>query len=157
MPAAPLYTFGHGLSYTEFTLCDLAVDSEISIDGTARISATVTNTGGRPGAVTPQLYIRVNTIGVTRPAQQLAGFARIDIPSGAARRVTFELDAAQLGYTNLCGDFVVEPAQVDLYLGLSADDRRVEGAISVGGSPRPLASAERTFLSRTTVAPLSGH
>jgi Fibronectin type III-like domain len=154
MPATPLYPFGHGLSYTTFALVDLGVDSEIDMSGTAAISATVKNTGSREGATVVQLYLRVNTSGVTRPAQQLAGFARVDLEAGAAQRVTFRVAATQLGYTNLARDFAVEPGRVDVFLGLDAHDRQLQGSFEVVGEPRLLASGERSFLSDVVVADL---
>ncbi|MET9761726.1 glycoside hydrolase family 3 N-terminal domain-containing protein [Streptomyces sp. NPDC006372] len=147
LEATPLLPFAHGLSYTDFDLGDLSHDTGIDTDGTARIAVTVTNTGPVTGATVVQLYVRVNTKGLTRPAQQLAGFSRIELPRGESRRVTFRLAAAQLGYTNLARDFAVEPARVDFFLGFDSDDRRVEGAFDLAGKPRVLASADRAFLS----------
>ncbi|MFF0700020.1 glycoside hydrolase family 3 N-terminal domain-containing protein [Streptomyces tendae] len=152
MPATPLYPFGHGLSYTTFALTDLDVTPEIHNDGTARISTRVTNDGARDGATVVQLYLRVNTTGVSRPAQQVGGFARVDLPAGASRRVTFEVAASQLGYTNLARDFAVEPARVDVFVGLDADDRRLTGAFGVTGPPRVLTSSQRSFLSEVHVS-----
>ncbi|MES5823091.1 glycoside hydrolase family 3 N-terminal domain-containing protein [Streptomyces sp. RG80] len=146
-PGTPLYTFGHGLSYTDFGLGDLECGRETDTEGSVRISAVVTNTGRVHGATVLQLYVRVNTTGVTRPAQQLAGFCRVDLAAGESRRVTFDLAAAQLGYTNLAREFAVEPAQVDFFLGFDADDRRIEGAFELVGEKRVLTSAQRSFLS----------
>jgi len=152
MPATPLYPFGHGLSYTTFSLSDLDVDPEIDMDGTATVSATVTNTGERAGATVVQLYLRVNTSGVTRPAQQLGGFARVELAPAASKRITFRIAATQLGYTNLARDFAVEPARIDVFVGLDAHDRQLEGAFQVVGEPRILTSAERSFLSEVVVS-----
>ena len=146
MAATPLYPFGHGLSFTTFDLSDLATDERIDMDGTASISATATNTGDLSGATVIQLYLRINTSGVTRPGQQLAGFARIDLAPGQARRVTFRVAATQLGYTNLARDFAVEPARVDVFVGLDAHDRRLTGSFEVVGAARVLKSADRSFL-----------
>ncbi|WP_425826636.1 glycoside hydrolase family 3 N-terminal domain-containing protein [Streptomyces fractus] len=151
LEATPLYPFAHGLSYTEFDLGDGAADATIDTEGTARISATVTNTGAVTGATVVQLYVRVNTKGLTRPAQQLAGFCRVELAPGESRRVTFHLAAAQLGYTNLARDFAVEPARVDYFLGLDSDDRRVEGSFEMTGKPRALRSSERAFLSEAEI------
>jgi beta-glucosidase-like glycosyl hydrolase len=151
LEATPRYPFGHGLSYTTFALSDLTVDPKINTDGTAAVSATVTNTGGRAGATVVQLYLRVNTSGVTRPAQQLGGFARVDLAPGQSRRVTFGVAAAQLGYTNLVRDFTVEPARVDVYLGLDAHDRQLIGSFDVVGARRTLTSAERSFFSEVSL------
>ncbi|MDX2913198.1 glycoside hydrolase family 3 N-terminal domain-containing protein [Streptomyces griseiscabiei] len=151
MEATPLYPFGHGLSYTDFALGALASDDSTDTSGAVRIATTVTNTGGAEGAAVVQLYVRINTSGVTRPAQQLAGFRRVDLRPGESRRVTFEVRAAQLGHTGAARDFAVEPARVDFFLGFDSDDRRVEGAFEVLGRARVLASGERAFLSEAVV------
>jgi hypothetical protein len=146
MEATPLYAFGHGLSYTTFSLGELACDAEVDTAGTAAISATITNTGTVEGATVVQLYLRINTSGVTRPAQQLAGFHRVDLGPGRSRRITFHISAAQLGYTNLARDFAVEPAAVEVFLGLDSDDRALSGSFELVGKPRALTSSERSFL-----------
>jgi beta-glucosidase len=150
LEATPLYPFGHGLSYTGFTLADPTADPEVDTSGTARIGVTLTNTGPVAGATVVQLYLRVNTSGVTRPAQQLAGLCRVDLAPGESRRVTFDVAAAQLGYTNVARDFAVEPARVEYFLGLDSDDRRVHGSFDLAGKPRVLTSSERSFLSAAT-------
>ncbi|MFG1965456.1 glycoside hydrolase family 3 N-terminal domain-containing protein [Nonomuraea sp. NPDC049028] len=156
MEATPLYAFGHGLSYTDFTLTDLACDPEVDTTGTADISATVTNTGALAGALAGatvvQLYLRINTSGVTRPAQQLAGFHRVELAPGQSCRLTFHVSAAQLGCTNLAHDFAVEPATVEVFLGFDSDDRALTGSFELIGKPRVLTSSERAFLSETTTA-----
>jgi beta-glucosidase len=152
LEATPLYPFAHGLSYTDFDLSELTGDAEIDTSGSARISAVVTNTGTVGGATVVQLYLRINTIGVTRPAQQLAGFSRISLAPGESKRVTFTVAATQLGYTNLARAFAVEPARVDYFLGFDSDDRHLEGHFEVVGEPRVLTSAQRSFLSEVSHA-----
>lgn len=152
LEATPLYTFGHGLSYTQFALADLDHDEEMDTNGSARLSASVTNIGDRAGAAVVQLYLRVNTSGVTRPAQQLAGFARVNLAAGESRRVSFTVQASQLGYTNLAREFAVEPAVVNAWLGFDSDDRRLHADLRVTGSPRVLSSSQRSFFSDSTVA-----
>jgi beta-glucosidase len=156
MEATPHWPFAHGLSYTTFALSDLDCGPDIGCDGQARISATISNTGGRDGAVVVQLYLRVNTSGVTRPAQQLGGFARIELAAGEQRRVRFEVDASQLAYTNLAREMAVEPAHVDVFIGLDSDDRSLEGSFEVCGAPRVVPGVERSFLSRTVVEAVTG-
>ena len=96
-----------------------------------------------------QLYVRVNTAGATRPAQQLAGFTRVSLEPGESWRVTFTLAAAQLGYTDIGGQFVVEPSSVDAWVSLDAESRPLETVIDVVGRRRPLMSSERVFLSES--------
>jgi beta-glucosidase len=150
-PATPAWVFGYGLSYTEFELAHLTCEEEIDTRGAARIAVTVTNTGARDGATVVQLYARVNTIGVTRPAQQLVGFTRVHLSAGQSQRVTFELAAAQLGYTNLDRDFAVEPAAVDVFLGFDSDDRRLTAGLRMVGERRILESPQRSYLCGTEI------
>jgi Fibronectin type III-like domain len=140
-------------------LAPLDCGPDVGTDGTARIGATVTNTSDRDGAVVVQLYVRVNTIGVTRPAQQLAGFVRVELGVGERSRVTFELHASQLACTNLTREVAVEPARVDVFVGLDAHDRSLVGSFEVLGTPRVVSGAERSYLSTASVgsATVGGH
>ncbi|MDQ0957347.1 beta-glucosidase-like glycosyl hydrolase [Streptomyces sp. B4I13] len=151
LEATPQYPFGHGLSYTGFALDDPSGDTRIDMDGSARISATVTNTGAADGTAVLQLYVRASASGVTRPAQQLAGFARVELTAGESRRVTFRLAAGQLGHTTVARDFAVEPGQVEYFLGFDSDDRRLSGSFALVGERRVLTSAQRSFLSEVRI------
>ncbi len=156
MQATPLYAFAHGLSYTTFALSGLDCGPDIDTHGTARISATIANTGGRSGAVVVQLYLRVNTFGVSRPAQQLGGFTRVELATGEKQRVTFAVDASQLAYTNMAREIAAEPARVDVFIGLDSDDRSLVGSFQMLGNPRVVRGAERSFLSTTNLGPITG-
>ena len=80
MPSTPLFAFGHGLSYTTFEYGSLKLASDtVDVNGEARVSVTVTNTGKRRGTEVVQLYAADTATGVTLPAQQLIGFARVDL------------------------------------------------------------------------------
>ena len=81
----PLFAFGHGLSYTSFAYADL----DILGGDTISASVTVTNTGGRPGADVPQLYL-VSAAG--RRRTRLLGFERVDLAPGESRRITITAD-----------------------------------------------------------------
>ncbi|WP_052206939.1 glycoside hydrolase family 3 N-terminal domain-containing protein [Sinomonas humi] len=151
MPATPLYTFGHGLSYTSFALSDLRHDSRVETDGAMSIGLTVTNTGDRDGATVVQLYMQLESSGVTRPAQQLAGYARVELAAGESRELSFLVTAAQLGCTNAARDFAVEPGHGRFFIGLDSDDRQLEGSFELAGPTRVLTSAEREFLSEAAV------
>ena len=88
MPSTPLFAFGHGLSYTTFEYSPLKLASDtVDVSGEARVSLTVTNTGKRRGTEVVQLYAADTATGVTLPAQQLIGFARVDLEPGASKTV----------------------------------------------------------------------
>jgi beta-glucosidase len=89
---SPLYPFGHGLSYTDFSLSQLQTEATTLGPGEKiKVSATVANTGKRAGAEVVQLYITPPASPVKRPLKQLAGFQRVELQPGEQKVVTFEL------------------------------------------------------------------
>ena len=119
---APLFAFGHGLSYTTFGYSDLAVaHEELATDGAAEISCTVRNTGDRAGAEVVQLYLSDPVAQVVRPVRWLAGFARIDLEPGQARRVTFRLHADRTAFCGLDRERIVEPGGIQVAIGGGSD------------------------------------
>ncbi len=100
---------------------------------------TVTNTGSRHADEVVQLYSRDPVASITRPVQELQGFRRVSLPSGASARVTFHLPVAALGFTGADMRYVVEPGVVELLVGTSSDDVQPAGHVVVGGSaPTPV-------------------
>ncbi len=154
-PAAPLFPFGFGLSYTSFELADLAITpEEIDTGGQVDIEATVRNTGQRSGAEIVQLYLGTRTSGVTRPAQQLGGFVRVHLDPGESQRITFTVSARQLGHSNARGGFSVDAGRTVVVVGTNADDHALSGSFRVVGEPLDLKSSERSFFSMVTTTPV---
>jgi beta-glucosidase len=143
-PAAPLYPFGHGLSYTSFALDDFAARrTEVTWAETITVDVTVTNTGDRSGDEVVQLYVRDPRASVTRPVLELKSFVRVELPAGASRRVTFDVPVTQLGFHGLELDYVIEPGVIDLFVGTSSADVLPAGSVTVvadsSASPPPKA------------------
>ena len=87
----PLYPFGYGLSYTNFTYSDINVSSK-SLKGNQSLTASVTvrNTGSRAGKEVVQLYIRDLVGSVTRPVKELKGFQKIELkPSESKNSIIY--------------------------------------------------------------------
>lgn len=117
----PLYPFGHGLSYTTFTLSGLKVEpAQIPVGGTATVTCTLANTGARAGDEVVQLYIRDKAASVTRPVRELRGFERITLKPGETRTVSFKLGNKELGMYDRGLKWVVEPGQFDVWVGQSS-------------------------------------
>ena len=73
----PLFAFGHGLSYTTFDIANVQADrTSLATTGRLRVSADVTNTGGRAGAEVVQLYIGDKLSSLPRPVKELKGLKR---------------------------------------------------------------------------------
>ncbi|MDR1938440.1 MAG: glycoside hydrolase family 3 C-terminal domain-containing protein [Tannerellaceae bacterium] len=87
----PLYEFGYGLSYTEFTYSDLQVPETVPIGKDATVSVTVSNRGNRDGEEVVQLYLSFPDSKTTTPLRALQGFRRIPLKAGETRRVEFKL------------------------------------------------------------------
>jgi beta-glucosidase len=92
----PLFEFGHGLSYTTFAYSDLLVRPRG--DG-HDVSFIVRNTGARTGADVPQVYLGPAAGSpVPMPQRALAGFRRVVLRPGQARRVRVHVGARELSY-----------------------------------------------------------
>ena len=94
----PLFPFGYGLSYTNFSYSNLHVGA-LSAGGQATVTATVTNTGSRTGADVAQLYVS-DPAASGQPPKQLEGFQRVSLAPGASQTVTFQLTQSNLHYWN---------------------------------------------------------
>ncbi|KFZ23139.1 hypothetical protein V502_02383 [Pseudogymnoascus sp. VKM F-4520 (FW-2644)] len=81
----PLFCFGHGLSYTEFSLANLSVSrSNISLD--------VSNAGPFAGATIIQVYISAKDSQITRPCKELQGFDKVYLEQGQSKRIEISID-----------------------------------------------------------------
>jgi beta-xylosidase len=153
MASTPLFAFGHGLSYTTFQYGPLKLQSDtVDVAGEARLSLSVTNTGRRRGTEIVQLYVADTATGVTLPAQQLVGFARIDLEPGASKTAAFVVPMSLLAYTGISGELIMEPGPVDVSAGSSSIDIRATAKFTVTGRTRVIKGEERAFLSSATVA-----
>lgn len=152
MPSTPLFPFGHGLSYTAFDYGPLELERDtVDVAGEAQLSLTVTNTGGRRGTEVVQLYAADTATGVTLPAQQLVGFARLVLEPGASKTVSFVVPMSLLAYTGLSGELVMEPGPVEVSAGSSSSDLRSSATLTVTGQTRVISGKNRAFLSAATV------
>jgi beta-glucosidase len=121
----PLFPFGYGLSYTDFSFSNLKVGT-LAQGGAATVTATVTNTGSRAGADVAQLYL-TDPAASGEPPRQLEGFTRVSLAPGASQTVTFQLTQRNLQYWNSSsstwatstGSYGVEVGDSDANLPLS--------------------------------------
>jgi len=115
---SPLYPFGYGLSYTEFTYANLKISpNRIRMGGHLNVSVELTNTGKFEAEEVVQLYIRDLVASLTRPVKELKGFKRIRLKPKEARIVTFCLSSDILGFHNNCGEYLVEAGKFNLWIG----------------------------------------
>jgi beta-glucosidase len=131
---APLYPFGHGLSYTTFRYANLRTSApSLAPGGEVEVSVDVTNTGQRAGDEVVQLYVGYPGSAVERPVRELKGYARVPLRPGETRTVRMTLRADDLRYWDAEHDrWVLEPRPVRLQVGASSADIRVEQDLGIG-------------------------
>lgn len=123
-PGDPLYSFGHGLSYTSFEYSNLLIRS--AADGkSCEVSYRITNIGNRSGAEVVQLYLRDVVASVSQPPMLLKGFTRIELSPGESRTTTFNLGAEELSIYNAGLERVIEPGLFKVMIGVSSADIRL--------------------------------
>lgn len=118
----PLYPFGYGLSYTEFSYSNLKLSSnQLNTNGSIEVSVDVTNSGNYDGKEIVQLYIRDLVGSLTRPVKELKGFQKIEIKKGDTKTVTFKLTVEDLKFYNSNLDFVAESGEFEVFVGTNSD------------------------------------
>lgn len=127
-----LYSFGHGLSYTQFSYSNLRIDpAVITTQENASISFDVSNTGNRAGDEVVQLYVHDRISSVTTYEKNLRGFERIPLQPGETKRVEMTLTPEDLSLLNLSMQRVVEPGEFDLMVGAGSEDIRLRTVLTV--------------------------
>ncbi|MBD8540277.1 beta-xylosidase/alpha-l-arabinosidase [Frigoribacterium sp. CFBP 8751] len=145
--STPVLPFGHGLSYTSWRRSDLVVDSaEVPTGGSFVASVTVANTGSRPGTDLVQLYAHDVVGSVTRPVAQLLGYARVALEPGQEARVVFRVPTTRLALTDRQHRRVVEPGDVELWVGASCAERETEATVRFTGDVYPVTIADERIV-----------
>jgi beta-glucosidase len=121
LPAQPLFTFGEGLSYTDFEYSNLQFDAEAF-----KLSVDVTNTGKLDGKETVQVYFRDLVSSVLTPALQLIAFEKISIQAGETKTVAFQLERDDFALVTPDERRVVEPGAFKVMAGPCAREDKLE-------------------------------
>ncbi|KOG30606.1 glycoside hydrolase family 3 N-terminal domain-containing protein [Streptomyces resistomycificus] len=126
--AEPLYSFGHGLSYTSFRYGPPRLSGHT-------VEVDVTNTGARPGRTVAQLYVRRLVTPVWPRALELRAFRGVDLAAGESRTVAFSLGADQLAQVGADLETAVLPGTLEVRVAQSAREASsaVPAVLHVGG------------------------
>ena len=137
---APVYPFGHGLSYTRFAYAPLVVEPvDGAVEKGLRVTTRITNVGQRPGDEVAQLYITPPAFdGAPRTA--LRGFQGLTLKPGESRTLSFTLSPRDMSFVTMAGDRMLIPGDYDLSVG--------------GGQPGTQAPVEHARYTIGTAMPL---
>jgi beta-glucosidase len=129
----PLYSFGHGLSYTRFEYSDLKLSSASSSStGTVQVSFNIRNVGSREGSDVAQLYTHQEQSFTYQPIESLRAFRRVNLQPGETAHVQFSLPVSQLAFYDVRAKaFRVEPGAFDILVGAASDDIRLRSRLEV--------------------------
>ena len=141
MPNLPLFSFGYGLSYTEFTYESLTLSrNTMEKGGELQVTVKVQNTGKAAGKEAVQLYMRDPAASVVRPVQQLIDYKKVFLKPGESAEVHFTIREEQLRFFNMEGKKVSETGTILISTGY-ADHLILTAGFSV---IEPSGTQERT-------------
>ncbi|MGO4770254.1 glycoside hydrolase family 3 C-terminal domain-containing protein [Flavobacterium sp. W22_SRS_FK3] len=131
--AKPLFSFGHGLSYTTFEYGKVTADKkQMSAGDQITFSVKVKNKGSREGSEIIQLYISDLKSSLVRPIKELKGFEKILLKAGEEKTVTFTIDKTALSFfDDEKHDWVAEPGSFEAIVGASSTDIKSKVSFSL--------------------------
>lgn len=118
IPNEPLFPFGYGLSYTQFSYSDLKINkTKFAMNDTIHVSVKIRNTGDSDGSEIVQLYINDPVASYIRPVKELKKFEKVFLKKREEKTVNFRLSKTDLGFYTPEGDFIVEPGSFSIMVG----------------------------------------
>jgi beta-glucosidase len=120
---APVYPFGWGLSYANFSYSPLTVKHTMGSStevGKVEVGVDVKNTSSVAGTETVQLYVRDMVASIEQPLRELKGFQRVTLAPGEQKHVSFTLGFDDLAFYNVDLKRVVEPGTFKVWVGGSS-------------------------------------
>ena len=125
---APLFPFGHGLSYTNFKYSELSLPSEVKPGETFEVSVLMENIGDVFGQEVVQVYIRDFQSTLIRPQKELKAFEKVALEPGQTKVITFTLTPRALSYYDpYQKDWAAESGAFEVLVGASSRDIRLTG------------------------------
>ncbi|MGC5702838.1 beta-glucosidase BglX [Pseudomonas sp. NFXW11] len=119
----PLFPFGYGLSYTRFSLSDMALSATtLNKGGKLEASVTLKNTGKRDGETVVQLYIQDVAGSMIRPIKELKNFQKVLLKAGEQKVIRFSISEDDLKFYNAQLKYAAEPGDFNVQIGLDSQD-----------------------------------
>ena len=130
---APLFPFGHGLSYTKFKYSNLRLSAKsMTPDQTLKVKMDVTNTGKVAGKEIVQLYVGDVKSTFARPEKELKAFEKVELKPKQTKTITFTLDREAFWYFDAVkNSWNTEPGEFEILVGASSRDVRLNGFVTL--------------------------
>jgi beta-glucosidase len=122
-PTSPLFPFGYGLSYSQFSVSDITLSiNKMTRKDKLTASVMVKNTGKVAGETVVQLYLRDVAASISRPVKELKNFQKIMLNPGEEKSVSFSLTEEDLKFFNPSLKYAAEAGEFKLMIGLDSED-----------------------------------
>jgi beta-glucosidase len=123
IPNMPLYPFGYGLTYTEFSYKNMSLSSDIlTPDSLITVKVNIKNTGKKIGTETVQMYIRDISGSMSRPVLELKAYKRVTLKPDKEIQVEFNITEDMLKFNTLEDGYTAEPGKFRVFIGKNAMD-----------------------------------
>lgn len=122
MEGEALYPFGFGLSYTDFDISKVEIDTTEITDKGIQVKATIKNTGNKAGGEVLQAYVKAEQPGTPNP--QLKAFHKVFLYPKEEKTVTFTLSQEAFGLYDKEGIRKLYQGEYSLYVGTTQPDSR---------------------------------
>jgi beta-glucosidase len=130
---APLFPFGHGLSYTAYKYSNLRLSAKsITPNELLEVQVDITNTGKIAGKEIIQLYVRDVKATVARPEKELKAFTKVELAPEQTTTVTFTIDREAFWYFDVVKNaWLIESGEFEILIGASSRDIRLKASVAL--------------------------
>ena len=120
----PLFSFGHGLSYTSFKLSDIKTNKKTyTVTDSINIKVKLTNIGNMDGSEVVQVYIGKPESKVTRALKELKGFKKIFLRKSEHSIINIPINVASLSfYDASISNWNLEKGDYIIYIGNASNN-----------------------------------
>lgn len=126
----PLYPFGFGLSYSQFTYENLQLRKKQK--NQVEVSFELKNTGKMNAAEVAQIYVKDCKASVPRPLKELKGYEKVFLKKGETKRITILLNEDAFSfYDTDKKNFVIEKGDFEILVGPSSSELPLKGIINL--------------------------
>ena len=128
---APLFPFGHGLSYTKFEYSNFNCPIEVSSLKNVELKFIIKNVGKTQGQEVVQCYVRDVESRLERPIKELKAFYKLNLLPGESKTVNLSLDNTSFSFfDDQINKWIVEPGKFEIMIGSSSKDIRLKQIIN---------------------------